>query len=94
MWYEQAAKKLEEALPLGNGRLGAMIYGGVEKERLQLNEESLWAGRPFETYPDNFKENLRINPHPGGCRRQKANSYQLSRRDLAWFEDHQYVDRF
>lgn len=59
LWYEQPAGRWEEALPLGNGRLGAMVYGGVEKERLQLNEESLWAGNQFETYPDNFKENLR-----------------------------------
>jgi alpha-L-fucosidase 2 len=33
-----------EALPIGNGRMGAMIFGGIQKERLQLNEESLWAG--------------------------------------------------
>jgi len=59
LWYEQPAERWEEALPLGNGRLGAMVYGGVEKERLQLNEESLWAGCPVETYPENFKENLK-----------------------------------
>jgi len=59
LWYEQPADRWEEALPLGNGRMGAMVYGGVEKEHLQLNEESLWAGRPFETYPDNFKANLK-----------------------------------
>jgi len=59
LWYEEPAKKWVEALPLGNGRMGAMVFGGVEKERLQLNEESLWAGCQFDTYPDNFKENLR-----------------------------------
>lgn len=59
LWYEQPADRWEEALPLGNGRLGAMLYGGVENERLQLNEESLWAGNQFETYPDNFKENFK-----------------------------------
>ncbi|PXA05348.1 glycoside hydrolase [Coraliomargarita sinensis] len=58
LWYEQPANRWEEALPLGNGRLGAMVFGGVEKERLQLNEESLWAGCPVETYPEGFKENL------------------------------------
>ena len=52
MWYEQPAKRWVEALPLGNGRLGAMVFGGVTEERLQLNEESLWAGEPFDTYPD------------------------------------------
>lgn len=59
LWYEQAAERWEEALPLGNGRLGAMVYGDIEQERLQLNEESLWAGKQFETCPENFKEHLR-----------------------------------
>jgi len=58
LWYAQPAEKWNEALPLGNGRLGAMVYGGAENERLQLNEESLWAGCPVDTYPENFKENL------------------------------------
>src|SRR5690349_581893 len=35
------------ALPVGNGRLGAMVFGGVNHERLQLNEDTLWAGRPY-----------------------------------------------
>ncbi len=59
LWYQQPAKKWVEALPLGNGRMGAMVFGGIQKERLQLNEESLWAGLPIETYPDNFRENLK-----------------------------------
>lgn len=59
LWYEKPAGKWQEALPLGNGRLGAMVYGGVQQEHLQLNEESLWAGSPVETYPDNFKANLK-----------------------------------
>ena len=44
LWYTQPAKAWTEALPLGNGRLGAMVFGGVESERLQLNEDTLWAG--------------------------------------------------
>src|SRR6185369_9809785 len=36
-----------EALPVGNGRLGAMVFGGVEHERIQLNEDTLWAGGPY-----------------------------------------------
>ena len=44
IWYRQPATKWEEALPVGNGRLGAMIFGGVEKERLQLNEITVWSG--------------------------------------------------
>ena len=59
LWYEQPATKWVEALPLGNGRMGAMVFGGISKERLQLNEESLWAGEPFQTYPDNFQKNLK-----------------------------------
>ncbi len=47
LWYQQPAEKWTEALPVGNGRLGAMIFGGVAKERIQLNEESLWAGEPI-----------------------------------------------
>lgn len=46
LWYKQPAKNWVEALPLGNSRLGVMVYGGTDKEELQLNEETLWAGRP------------------------------------------------
>ena len=44
LWYKQPAAVWEEALPVGNGRLGAMIFGDPVNERLQINEESLWAG--------------------------------------------------
>lgn len=44
LWYRQPAAKWEEALPIGNGRLGAMVFGGVAEERLQLNEDTIWAG--------------------------------------------------
>jgi alpha-L-fucosidase 2 len=47
LWYRQPAEKWVEALPIGNGRLGAMIFGGLARERLQLNEETLWAGQPY-----------------------------------------------
>jgi alpha-L-fucosidase 2 len=46
LWYRQPAQKWTEALPIGNGRLGAMVFGGVEEERLQFNESTLWSGRP------------------------------------------------
>ena len=45
-WYVQPAAAWNEALPIGNGRLGAMVFGGVEQERLQLNEDTLWSGGP------------------------------------------------
>jgi len=44
LWYRQPAEKWTEALPVGNGRLGAMVFGGTGIEHIQLNEESLWAG--------------------------------------------------
>lgn len=44
MWYEQPATKWMEALPIGNGRLGAMVYGGTKTERLALNESTMWSG--------------------------------------------------
>ena len=44
--YREPAQKWEEALPLGNGRLGAMVYGGVAQEHIQFNEETLWTGKP------------------------------------------------
>jgi alpha-L-fucosidase 2 len=46
LWYTRPAERWVEALPLGNGRLGAMVFGGVDQEHLQLNEDSLWAGMP------------------------------------------------
>ena len=47
LWYRSPAQDWLEALPLGNGRLAAMVYGGVEAERLQLNEGTVWAGGPY-----------------------------------------------
>ena len=46
LWYKQPASKWMEALPVGNGRLGAMVFGGPNHERIQLNEDSMWAGGP------------------------------------------------
>ena len=46
LWYRQPAEHWTEALPIGNGRLGAMVFGGVAEERLQLNEDTLWTGQP------------------------------------------------
>jgi hypothetical protein len=48
LWYRQPAQKWEEALPVGNGRLGAMVFGGVREEHLQLNESSVWSENPKE----------------------------------------------
>ncbi len=48
LWYRRPARQWVEALAVGNGRLGAMVFGGVERERLQLNEDTLWAGGPYD----------------------------------------------
>lgn len=48
LWYTRPAGNWTEALPLGNSRLGVMVYGGTEHEELQLNEETFWAGSPYD----------------------------------------------
>jgi len=52
LWYTKPAKIWDEALPIGNGRLGAMIFGRVTEETLQLNEQSLWTGGPVNPNPN------------------------------------------
>ena len=49
LWYQKPAEAWTDALPIGNGRLGAMVFGSVERERIQLNEETLWDGGPRNT---------------------------------------------
>jgi alpha-L-fucosidase 2 len=49
IWHTEPAEIWEDALPVGNGRLGAMVYGGVEEERIQLNEDTYWSGGPYNT---------------------------------------------
>jgi alpha-L-fucosidase 2 len=58
LWYDRPAEKWVEAMPLGNGRLGAMLYGNPAHEELQLNEETLWAGAPNNNPNPKAKENL------------------------------------
>lgn len=48
LWYTKPAMQFEEALPLGNGRLGAMVYGGIAREQISLNEATLWSGGPID----------------------------------------------
>lgn len=49
LWYRQPAAQWEEALPVGNGRLGAMVYGRTSEEIIQLNEETYWSGGPYSS---------------------------------------------
>jgi len=46
LWYDRPAEQWVEALPVGNGRLGAMVFGGIDQERIQFNEDTLWTGGP------------------------------------------------
>jgi alpha-L-fucosidase 2 len=48
LWYDEPAAHWTEALPVGNGRLGAMVFGGTERERVQLNDDTLFAGGPYD----------------------------------------------
>jgi len=48
LWYRQPASEWTEALPVGNGRMGAMVFGGVARDRIQFNESTLWIGEPHD----------------------------------------------
>ncbi|WP_215236615.1 glycoside hydrolase family 95 protein [Dyadobacter linearis] len=52
LWYKQPARNWNEALPIGNGRIGAMVFGRVNEELIQLNEETLWSGGPVNNNPN------------------------------------------
>lgn len=58
LWYQKPADEWEEALPFGNGRLGAMVFGQIQKEQIQVNEESIWYGKRRERINPDAKENL------------------------------------
>lgn len=56
LWYAQPAANWSQALPVGNGRLGGMVFGGVRQERVQLNESSIWEGNPNDREPPKAAE--------------------------------------
>ena len=58
LWYRRPAAQWVEALPIGNGRMGAMIFGGIERERLQLNDDTLWSGGPKDWNNPKARETL------------------------------------
>ncbi len=72
LWYRQPARNWNEALPVGNGRLGVMVFGKVNEELLQLNEETLWSGGPVNP-----------NPNPGVARYLPEVREALFREDYA-----------
>ena len=49
LWHKKPAEEWENAYPVGNGRLGAMVYGGIKEEKIQLNEDTYWSGGPYST---------------------------------------------
>lgn len=58
LWYDTPSRSWVEALPLGNGRIGAMVFGGVQEEEYQLNEETVWAGSPYNNTNAKAKDAL------------------------------------
>ena len=58
IWFNHPANNWNEALPVGNGRLGAMVFGGITSERLQLNEETVWSGKPEDFVNPNSRQAL------------------------------------
>lgn len=73
--FDKEAGRWEEAFPIGNGRLGAMVFGGVEEELLQMNEDSIWYGRPIDRHNPDAYQNLRrvreliLSGNPGDAER-------------------------
>jgi alpha-L-fucosidase 2 len=63
LWYEAPAREWLEALPIGNGRLGAMVFGNPENERIQLNEDSMWPGGPDWGNSEGNIEDLKFLRH-------------------------------
>jgi len=58
LWFDQRAEKWTDALPIGNGRMGAMIFGGVPDECIQFNEDTLWKGQPHDYVRAGAREHL------------------------------------
>jgi alpha-L-fucosidase 2 len=60
IWFNQAAPEWADALPVGNGRIGAMVFGGIQQERIALNEDTLWSGSPRNWNNPDAKNHLPI----------------------------------
>ncbi|WP_139787162.1 glycoside hydrolase family 95 protein [Cohnella massiliensis] len=58
LWYRRPASEWVEALPVGNGSLGGMVFGGAKRERIQLNEDTLWSGHPYDPNDREAAEHL------------------------------------
>jgi alpha-L-fucosidase 2 len=60
LWYKTPATEWAEALPIGNGRIGAMVFGGIEREHLQLNEETIYAGKQMDRVNPEARANIPV----------------------------------
>lgn len=60
LWYDKPAMDWNEALPLGNGRIGGMVFGGIDCEQMQVNEETVWYGGPMDRNNPSAKEKLPV----------------------------------
>jgi hypothetical protein len=91
LWYNHPAEAWTEALPVGTGNMGAMVFGGIEHERFQLNESTIWTGRPRSyAHPGavNYLDPLRkMLQQMRTCERNgdlnKAREWQTKAEDLA-----------
>ncbi len=80
LWYTKPATQWVEALPIGNGRLGAMVFGGLAEERLQFNDDTLWTGAPHEYHHAGASKHLPL------IRRLLAEGRQREAEELAMRE--------
>lgn len=62
LWYDGPATQWVEALPLGNGRIGAMVFGNPVHEQFQLNEETVWGGSPYNNTNPKAKGRFATDP--------------------------------
>ena len=58
LWYETEVTDWRDALPMGNGLLGAMYFGRVKEDRLQFNEDTYWTGGPYDSVPEGAYQHL------------------------------------
>lgn len=89
--YREEAKEWLEALPVGNGRMGAMVYGGAEAETIELNEDTLWSGYPVQEYRGLSRETyLRAREHVKSYRNREA-MHELEKDLLAAEDEEMYL---
>ncbi len=78
LWYDRPAENWVEALPMGNGRLGAMFYGVLDNDTIQVNEDTYWSGSPYNNYNPEAREHLaEIREHINAGRNAEAQKLAL-----------------